>query len=232
MVVIIFFLLIIVLAVIIRFVKKLVRTIIIVAVIILIIGASAYVFTDAMNLKNNFISKEKLLVLDMDGKIVAAVISKDVSVPVPVTTIGNLNELYSKKEFDSMRGDKHKLLIFTWTAFNDLDVIGEEEYIFSMTDAKTILESDSPKQFIIDKMVSEQGKELEFIITKEVNEMFPTNDHFKSVIFSFMLAKKQNSVFTEYIKGNIFIYPNTIVLQMIKILPISWVNSFLPENNL
>ncbi|MBD3361897.1 hypothetical protein GF358_03850 [Candidatus Woesearchaeota archaeon] len=229
--VIVFFLLIVVLAVLIRFVKKIVRIILIVAIVVLVIGAGAYVIKDAYNLKKNFLSDEKLLVLDMDGNIPAAVISKDVSVPVPVTAVDNLDELYSEQKFNAMKGNKNWLIIFDWTAFDDLDVIGTEDYMFSMADVKKILESDNARRFIIDKMVLEQGKELEPVITREVNKIFPTEDHLKSVLFSFMIAKflEQNSVFTEYFNNNIFIYPETITLKIIKILPTGWMLGFLPE---
>ncbi len=231
MTIIIFFLLIIVLAVIIRFVKKMVRTVIIIAIIVLVIGASIYILKDANSLRKNFLLGEKLVVLELDSRIVSAIISKDVAVPIPVTTIGNLDDLYAIKDLDKMLNDKYKLVIFKWKAFQNIDFVGDEEYEFSMDEIKSIMKSGSPKQFIADKMIKEQGPEFESMIQTKVDEMFATDDHLKSIVFSFMIAKfvENNSVFEGYINENVFIYPETITLKLIKILPISWMKGFLPE---
>jgi hypothetical protein len=229
--IIIFFLLIVVLAVIIRFVKKMVRIVIIIAIIVLVVGASIYILRDANSLRENFLPGEKLVILELDNKIVSAIISKDVSVPTPVTTIGNLDDLYAIKDLDKMLNDKYKLVIFKWKAFEKIDFVGDGDYEFSMDEIKSIMESNNAKQFIIDKMVKEQGAEFESIIQTKVDEMFTTDDHLKSILFGFMIAKfvEKNSVFEEYIDENVFIYPETITLKLIKILPISWMKGFLPE---
>jgi hypothetical protein len=231
MTIIIFFLLIVVLAIVIRFVKKMVRLVIIIAIVILVVGASLYVLKDANDLRKKFLPSEKLVVLEIDNTLVSAVISKDVSVPIPVTTIGNLNQLYAVEDFNKMLNEKYKLIIFKWSAFQDIDFVGENEYKFSLDEIKSIMQSNNPKQFLVEKMVKEQGEEFETGIQIKVDEMFATDDHLKSIVFSFMIAKfvEQNSVFEEYINENVFIYPETITLKLIKVLPISWMQGFLPE---
>lgn len=230
MLIIVFFVLIVVLAVVMRFVKKIVRTAIIVGLIILVVAASGYVLKDANELRKNFLPKDKLLMLELDGRIAAAVVSAGVSVPVPVLSIENLNQMYSAHEYDQMVGDEYKLLIFGWNAFRNIDFVGENEYKFSMAQVREIMSADNPKRLLVDKMAREQGEQFRESISFKINDMFPTNDHLKSVIFSFMLAEfgKKESVFIEYSNGNIFIYPETITLKLAKMLPQKWMQGFLP----
>lgn len=231
MVVIIFIILVIVLGIIMRFVKKVVRIVIITAIIILVVGSSLYVLKDANDLRKNFLQKEKLLMLDLDGKITAAVISKDVSVPAPVIDVKNLNQLYAEKKYSAMMEDKYKLIAFDWNAFRNIDFVGEDEYTFSMDNVREIMVSDYPKRILVDKMAREQGEKFRDSIAFEVDDMFPTDDHLKAVIFSFMIEKfsQNKAVFSEYADGNVFIYPETITLKLIKMLPRSWMKGFLPE---
>jgi len=234
MLLIVFLLLVVVLAVIIRFVKNLVRIIIVVGLLALVFGAGIYVLNDANNLQKKFLPGEKLLVLDLDSNITAAVISKDIAVPVPVTKVDALDLLYSEKDYSEMLDDKYKLVVFKWGAFDDIDFVGTDEYRFSMKEVRQIMEASSPREFLVDKMAEEQGEELRQAIRSEVFSRFPTKDHLRSVAFSFMIAKfiDQGSVFEEYIDGNVLIYPETITLKIVKIIPFSWIRGFLPENNL
>jgi len=230
-IIIIFILLVVILAVLIRFVKKIFRIVIIVSVVVLIAGSCLYIVNDANNLRKNFLKKEKLLVLDLDGEIVAAVFSRDVSVPVPVGSVNNLNLFYQDKEYDSMLDEKYKLIIFDWDAFSGLESVGEDEYIFSMSDVKTVLKAEKPRNFLVNKMVEEKSVLLKEAVELSVNNMFPSDDHLRSVIFGFMLAEfiENDSVFEEFSKGNVVIYPDSISLKLFRIVPLKWLQGFLPE---
>jgi len=219
------------LAIAVRFVKALARTIIIVVIIALVLGAGLYVLTDANDLRVNFLSKEKLLLLDLDGNIVAAVISKGVSVPVPVTDVKSLNVLYHSENYQSMLNDNYKLVVFQWDSFRDLSIVGEDNYVFSIDDVKQIMELEDPKMFYVEKLVGEQGAAFLAPISAQVEKIFPTNDYFRSVVFSFMIAQsfENTSIFEKYLDGTVFIYPETITLKLLKILPFSWVRDFLPD---
>lgn len=218
-------------ALLVRFVKAFARTIVLLALLGVIVGASIYVIRDANELRANFLPKEKLLVLDLEGNIVAAVVSKGVSVPVPVTDVRGLNTLYHSKNYKAMLGSNYKLLVFKWDAFNDLKIVGDDEYVFSIGDVQKIMTLEDPKAYFIEQRLGSTAAEFAGIVSDQVDKIFPTNDYFRSVVFSFMIAKsfEDASVFEAYVEKNVWIYPETITLKLVRWLPFSWVQNFVAE---
>lgn len=218
-------------AVLVRFVKAFAGTIIILAILSIVVGGSIYVIHDANDLRVNFLPKEKLLVLDLDGDIVAAVISRDVSVPVPVTDVKGLNVLYHSKDYKAMLGTNYKLLVFKWDAFRSLKVVGDDQYMFTIEDVKKVMTLEDPKKYYIEQYLGSSAAEFAGIIASQVDKVFPTNDYFRSVVFSFMIAKsfEDASVFEAYVNEDVSIYPETITLKLIRWLPFSWVQDFVSD---
>jgi energy-coupling factor transporter transmembrane protein EcfT len=226
---IIFIIAIIIIGVIVRFVKAFARTVIILVILGLIVGGSIYVLRDANDLRVNFLPEEKLLVLDLEGNIVAAVISKGVSVPVPVTDVKGLNVFYHAMDYKAMLGDNYKLLVFKWDAFRDLKVVGDDKYMFTIEDVRKVMTMEDPKKYYIEQYLGAGTvAALAEIVSAQVDRVFPTNDYFRSVVFSFMIAKsfEDSSVFEAYAGDDVWIYPETVTLKLIRWLPFEWVRDF------
>jgi len=218
-------------ALLVRFVKAFARTIVILVILSIVVGASIYVIRDANDLRVNFLPKEKLLVLDLDNNIVAAVISKDISVPVPVTDVKGLNTLYHAKDYQAMLGSNYKLLVFKWDTFKDLKVVGDNTYTFSIEDVKKVMTLEDPKSYYIEQQLGSDAAMFAGIVSSQVDKVFPTNDYFRSVVFSFMIAKsfEDASVFEAYVNGDVSIYPETITLKLVRWLPFNWVRDFVAD---
>ncbi len=218
-------------ALLVRFVKAFARTIVILVILSLVVGAGIYVIHDANDLRTNFLPKEKLLVLDLDGNIVAAVISKDVSVPVPVTDVNGLNALYQVKDYKAMLGTNYKLLVFKWDAFRNLKVVGDDQYTFTIEDVRKVMTLEDPKKYFIEQQLGSDAAAFAGIVSSQVDKVFPTNDYFRSVVFSFMIAKsfEDASVFKAYVNEDVSIYPETITLKLVRWLPFSWVQDLVSD---
>jgi hypothetical protein len=231
LILIVFFVVIVFLSIALRFVKKVVRITILVIICILVLSASIYVMKDANDLRKDFLLAEKLLLLDLNGDIVAGVINKDVSEPVPLNSLDDLNEAYHEKNYEDMLNKHYKLLVFDWDSFKDLEYIEYDDDTISLEDINKIMKSENPKDFFIDRLVEKKGEPMRSVIAEQVEDMFPTDDFLRSVIFGFMIAKsfEKRTVFDDYVNGNVFIFPETITLRSLKILPISWMRGFLPE---
>jgi len=172
-----------------------------------------FVYKDAYDVVNNFQNGKNAFVL-MDGsnaRIGVIAEKGDVKI-IDDSTVKSYGIMIAESDYEGVKGDAYKLIIIKRGALEQID-----EYSV-----------DTP----IGTLNKEQSLNLlfgQFVPTGGVTLTEPDQQKLRVFIFADMLSKKifgpQNQIFmiSQLKEGNIFIYKETIIFKLMKIVPISWI---------
>jgi len=206
----------IILSIILGFVNKMVRWILPIVYLVLLIVGTVIIYNDAADLRDNFLEKEKLFVLEIDGMTSAAF---TVTGKNPAEIVEELSTI--KKQYED--SSYYKVLLFTWESFENLQEVEFNGEKLSRPEIKQILESDNPRQLLSEK----SGLPIE-----AVNQAYATDDMVKGDLFGNMAATAagEESIIMAIKDGRVKVIPETISFKLIKILPDSTVEKLVPES--
>lgn len=180
--------------------KKLFKLLFYVGIIIsLLMAANLYfIYQDFQDLRENFASSEKKVILKDGDKILTGLLLNE---DTNLMTNAQLNEYSSyliDSDYEKILDDSYKLMIFDVEIISNLDdEIEIENQIFTREQLVTTLKSGN---------------------NDEKAALF-------SVILADEILSSRNPLlfFSEFKKGNIIIYPETALFKTVKIIPVSFI---------
>lgn len=214
-------------AVVMRLVKAVFRIIIALVLIAVVVAAGFYVFSDVKNLAKGLEAGSKLLLLDFNGDIVggAVVVTGE---PVMLESVAKMNEYYHQKNYGAMLGNNFKMFVFGWGLFDGIQIFSFGEQNFTRGQMLEMLGSPKPRDVFASYQTTDSV--LQQRIAAELSKQFPTDDYFKSMLFMIALGNLDKELLVKSIlKGDVLVYPETISLKLVRILPESLVNKALEK---
>ncbi len=193
--------------------KKLLKIALIFGVIalVLMLVTKGSIDRDFLSFQNNM-GREKMVLLEDNGKILAGFVDKK-----NFTLFGDvasLNALYKESNLEDMKKGYYQLLIFN---------------IKNMPNIKVNNKLVSHEQ--IENFYSE-GDEISSItfedLLLEIDVENPEQKNMQAALFAYLyerelkMSKSPLQFFSSYKRGNIKVYPESLLFQAVKILPLSW----------
>lgn len=199
-------------------------TILIYLMIQIIFGFILYL--DVMQLKNKFITEEKIILLENKGKFISGFKVRNMEDP-------NELKFFTNKQITSFKGKSHqevlensyKLILIKSEIFQNINKVKYSGQNFSKEEMLSILESDNAIMELANKFMGEEKEEEkeELIVQLKTQLGIEDNSQLKGLIFTLLFSQNlQNDPFI-LIKGiqenKIIIYPETAMFIFIKLIP-------------
>lgn len=194
----------------------------------LIFGTLAII--DARDFADSLPKKPNLVILEENGKMLAAV--KDIADDNKQHELTKdefiyYSALYEKKDYKGMLGNKYKMFVVKTSAFDgisDNDFAGFEGFARDVVfDA---LRSENSIGFFVNKTVNALGvtDAQQDSVRKKLMAESPDDSGFRSTLFNMLLKislDKEGPLFMlrEYQKGNAEVYPETMLFRAIGVMP-------------
>ena len=193
-----------VIAIILTIMEKVTKIIIPVLIIALLIVGAFYFVKDVTDLQKNFAAENKIFLLDLDKDIVGAFTVRGDEDPVLIKDFTALNKQYPDS-FDTILNGYYKVIIVHWNAFDDLQQLDLDVVKLSRQEILTALKSGNPIT----------------VLPAPAANMFDTGDEVKSTLFAFMFSEKnqKTNLIEQHRAGTADIYPETLGLKVIKLIP-------------
>jgi hypothetical protein len=104
-----------------------------------------------------------------------------------------------------MAARHYKIMTVHWDTFDDIPSVTVGDTVITTQDARTAFKSSTPKEFL----------------SPQVALLFPTEDSVKSSLFNLMFgaAYQKANLIEMYRAGTVDIYPETMGLKVIKLIP-------------
>ncbi len=201
-----------------RMLKGVFAIIVPVALMILVLALGAWIFTDINDLRNHFYQDEKLFVLDIDGRAVAAFRMGGAGIPDPVADLRGIRAGYP--DLALVQGDAYKVIVMDWSVVaEDVELAG---FRATAGEIRAALLSDNPKKLFVDKAVDEYGAQALGQIKLQADELYPAQDSFSGAVFALLANRPLGSpdVFLSGLKqGTIVVFPETVTFKILRFLP-------------
>tara|TARA_Y100000310_G_C20537940_1_gene741810 strand:+ start:90 stop:656 length:567 start_codon:yes stop_codon:yes gene_type:complete len=166
--------------------------------LILVIALSIFtyfIYKDAMALKGNLAQSSNIVLLEENNKALTGIILRELSQVVSQKNLEQYSVYLANDDYSKILGSYYKFILVDMEAVLNID-----------QDSFTIQEQEFTKDELL--VLLRSGENLEY----------------RAAAFSYVFSKylfSQNNLLKEYKKGNIFIYPETIMFKVIKIIPVS-----------
>ncbi len=188
-----------------------------------------FIYQDASDFRENFPTQPSLLLLESEDEIIAGMQGKfsEGSEPELISSqqLQDIQENYMEDDLDAILGENYKLFIFELDAF-DTDNISMEGTMISSDQAMPLLMSDSPIDDYIGLVLEDREQIYKDQFREQLQQTVEGDAEFKALIFASMFSgqmEESGSLFIleQYSKGNILIYPETILFRIMKRMPAS-----------
>jgi hypothetical protein len=189
------------------FFRTVIKAAILIALVVLILlGITGYLaYKDAMDLKDNLASSPSLYLFNLDDEIAAgfeaSMEEAEDAVFLDAGQLAAADENFAKKKHKDILEDNYKLFIFNRDAFEAVESVEMDGEAYSKESIYEFLGAGNPAE--------EKGRAFGALLTAAEGD--------KPVLF----------VMSQYKKGNIDIYPETIILDLFKIMPLSWLEKYI-----
>jgi hypothetical protein len=211
-----------------RMLEGIARIILSVLVFGVLIAGGVWFMMDVNEFQTRFASEEKLFVLDIDGKPVAAFRLGASGQPEIVSDLREMRQSYPN--LFAIQGTAYKVVVLTWPVVaSDLEVQG---FKATAKEVRAALLSTDPKQLFIDKGVERFGARALGQITQQADELYPTQDAFASTLFALLAQKPLSNpqiLISGHRQGTVTIYPETVTFKILKVLPEGLTGWLLPQ---
>lgn len=190
--------------------------------IVFIVIAGVFIvllYLDARDFMANYQAGDKTFILEKDLIVKSAIILKN-NTPVILyqSDIDRYTESLKQKDYASLRGDSYKLLILKMSSLENLPDFNVKYGPLSFDKAQSI-------RILTDDSYAESLKQ-----GQQTDQMYNFNSIYelRALILSEILSKSyfsqdgQTLTVMEFKKGNIVIYPETLIFKVLKLVPASW----------
>lgn len=202
--------------------------------IILVAILSYFLYQDAMDLKENWPDSQKLLLLDVDGGVVAGVQATFTAEVEPKMLdedeLETVQTSYAAGDLESVKGDNYKIIVMKFDPMiSEIKEASVElgEFTLSKADAERVLRSEGAVEELTSIIIEREGIEQKDEIAKKIDESLGSDAKVKAFMFGFLfqqLIEEKGTamglyLFKEYKKGNIMFYPETAIFRFMKYVP-------------
>jgi len=196
-------------------------------IIILLIAVNSYfLYQDVADLRQNLANSEKKVILVDDEEVITGFLLNGEVDFLDSKQIEEFSSYLEDKNYNQILGESYKLMVFNIDIISNLNIaeveIGDNK--ISKDDIISILKSNNPFALLTDESVVEDDLTINLEDTKD-------NTKVKAALFGIVLTdnilNSKNPLFflSEFKKGNIAIYPETILFKTVKFIPISFLKS-------
>ena len=206
------------------------------AIVMIIFGIILY--NDVLDFQTNFPKSEKIMLLKENDVLLGGFTGTFTGGTEPeyIHDLTSHQSYYYGNNLDFILGNKFKLFIVELDAFEDIETIefGGEE--ISGDFALSLIKSDNTIEDYADYYIENQDlPEMAFDgIKEQLIERFDTDTGLRGALFgSFFSRAVQEDplfLFTEYKKGNIIVYKETMLFRILKKVPLILIKRFIPQN--
>jgi len=224
---------------IVKLIKKMLAMIILIAfVVIILLGVMGFaLYNDVIKLRES----QHLFLLDVDDELVAGfewvIAGEKDPVMLDSGELAVLNTHYAEKDYKEMLGDdNYRAMIFEEQAFDFIGIVEQEQgdtYPKEFVDE--VLASDDPVEVIVDyqmekedipetmreaaraEVISQVGEDIGIIKGNFFGMLINTAGEREGVRFMFKIYKEKKMT----------VYPETIIFDAIKIMPLSLAEKFI-----
>ncbi|MFH1849922.1 MAG: hypothetical protein ABH879_07120 [archaeon] len=196
--------------------------------VISIAGYRAY--EDAVELRERLPSEPSRRLLIDDGRVLACVNSSFAVKSAQLSTNAAIEEFqgaFDQGNLEKIRGSNYKLFIIDIDSFDSEGQVEMGEDVFERAELIAILRSANATDGFSAILADSRGLPIESV-KGPLMEQFRIDDdsQMKGLILRMLISDKMDEegsafIFSEYRKGNIQIYEETIVFRFIKHLPAS-----------
>lgn len=202
--------------------------------LILIGLLSFFLYQDAMDLKENWPDSQKLLLLDMDGEIIAGVQATFTAEAEPKmldeSELGTVQTSYAADDLESVKADNYKIIIMKFEpmiAEIEAGSLELRDTQLSKTEAERVLRADNALEEFTNIIIDKEGLEKRDEIINSIGEELGSSAKVKALMFGLLfqqLSEEKGAetglyIFEEYKGGNIIIYPETAIFKFMKYVP-------------
>ncbi|MBR9690927.1 hypothetical protein GOV08_04555 [Candidatus Woesearchaeota archaeon] len=215
-------------------------------IISLVLGlATFFVFKDAMELKEKFLTEDKLMVLKNSENVYTAVSFVDISSMnslniISKSEIETIKQSIETEDFSQLTAKYYKVMIFNLSAFDDslkdgVVYRGDMEMNITKEQIFDMLNSDSPLDFLLDEMPKKLDgmpipENLEDVAKERAKEQMmqelnlnSENDMkgflFMMIFMDMMMDEGPEALIKKIRTKDIQIYPNTALFKAIGFIP-------------
>jgi len=186
---------------------------------LIFLGLFTWIFLDVIDMQKYFQNSTSVVFLEDNNVLLTGLVLRENPIIMNKTSLDFYSELYKDKEYDIIKGQHYKLMVYSIQTVKDLPEIDFAlgEFILSKEDAIKALLSDDPGSYLTD------------------GGLYIDEDPYwiKAYIFGTILTQGIMDIndplyfFVQYKKGNIFIYPKTAIFKVIKFVPLELIKSAL-----
>ncbi len=206
--------------------------------VVLGVGLSYLIITDINDLKENLPTKEKLVLFDLDGKLVAGFYFSDVdeifgndnivqdTKNLRKPDLDKLNGFYADDDMDSLSEMAYEVFILKEDMFTDVSEVQFGDITVSKEDIFSIMRSDSALEDFLDKFTQYEGQRE--VMREEIQDDLNAKNILLFVLFSKAQEKGGATYLVdEFKEDNLVIYKESITMKLIKLLPGSIIANFI-----
>ncbi len=194
-----------------------------------------FLYLDVNDLKENFGTSEKLLVLENNGQVVSAFLIINFTGGenpkiISDSELASYNKYYIADDYESILGDKYMMFLFQEEFFDGVNEIKIGSDSIPITKIKEILASSSAKDTMIDLLLEQKGMPKDNAdLRNQIGESIESDAYVKGLLFAGLFQAKlsgENPAFIleEIKEDNLILYPEKLIFKIFKSVPSGIVN--------
>ena len=224
--------------------KKWLAFIVVNMILLLASGALAYsVFNDFNDMKQNFFTEPKLLVMKNNGRVIGAFSSTDSdSEPnfLDESQFQAVENSIQTNDFSQLETKYYKIIVVDSDSFASLKNVEIGDTQFTHDEVVSIIDSSEPIETFLKYELTKNNQTADNAaiqgMKQKILEAKETPSSFRAKIFSIMFGdaiKTEGASFLlkQYKEGNIMFYPETITFSIVKLVPDVIVEKIAGETN-
>jgi hypothetical protein len=193
-----------------------VRVAIAAAAIVIVLGLAAWVYMDYVQLQNGMAGEQKVFVFTDSGRLLAAFdVTTGPATPRSDLTLERV--AYRVGDYRQLQGNAFKLIIMGRSSFPDVQAINISGVFMTKDEVFAMLDNGSVKAAFVARYSQAHNIAIAALTTDKLG----TDDTMAGVLFAAMVAEqaKAGNIIMMTRDGRVTLYPETIVLRLITMLP-------------
>lgn len=184
--------------------------------LIILFAFVLYLYWDATSLQTNFGSQPKLFVYTDQNQLLAG-FDLTVGTPTIRQDLTRERNAYAAGDLEQLKGSAYKLLIFNRQSFANVTSANLGEVTLTHDQALDLLASSNAKKDYVTHY-TQQNKLNNTVIN---DQALVSDDNVKGLVFAALVSQlgKQSDITLMTRTGAISIYPETLSLKLIRLLP-------------
>jgi len=201
---------------------------------VLVLVGSVFVMQDVKNFNENFPISKNLFLLSENGELISALAidpsQGNAAIYFNDSDFSSMAEMFKfgDEGLDDISEDYYKTLVFSMPVFDEMVTfdIFLDDYSFNKSFALTLLRSKIPRDLVANRIIKSRNLTHEEGMYLSIKDQLGSDVYVKQLVFAMLsnefLSKGTESsanMLLEIKKGNIIIYPKTLLFKFVDYLP-------------